>query len=86
MICPECERLIKSKEKLWRNYEDQKNLAGTGLFKEVKSTEEIDQLLKDYKIALARLRCHLAVKHADEGHRVSEEDLRLVDGQISPTN
>jgi hypothetical protein len=84
MSCEECERLKEAKENYWRAYQKQKHLNNSGLFKEVKSTEEIDHLLDEYKIASARLRYHLAIKHTDQGHRVSEEDLKLLSDDDGP--
>jgi hypothetical protein len=84
MICTECEKLKKSKEDFWQAYQRQKRLNNSGLLKELKSTEGIDLLLDEYKIASARLRYHLAAKHTDQGHRVSENNLNLLneaDGQ-----
>ena len=80
-ICPDCEQLKKSREKIWQAYQDQKLRNNVGLFKELKSTEETDHLLEEFKVASARLRHHLAVKHADHGHRLSESDLRLLENE-----
>jgi hypothetical protein len=82
--CAECEQLKKLREDLWQNYQDQKHRNKSGLFKELKSTAEIDYLLEQYKIASARLRYHLAIKHTDIGHRVSEADVRLLEDEDGP--
>ena len=84
MNCGECERLSTAKEEYWHAYQKEKLRSKVGLFKELKSTEEIDHLLEEYKIASARLRYHLAVKHTDEGHRVSEADLKLLGHEDGP--
>jgi hypothetical protein len=86
MICPECEKLKKSKEDFWQAYQRQKRMNNSGLLKELKSTEGIDLLLNEYKIASARLRYHQSVKHADQGHRVSENDLNLLNEEDGPVN
>jgi hypothetical protein len=84
MSCVECERLKEAKEDYWQAYQKQKHLNHSGLFKEVKSTEEIDHLLEEYKIAAARLRYHLAMKHTDQGHRVSQDDMDLLSAEDGP--
>jgi hypothetical protein len=85
-ICPDCEQLKKSKDEVWRAYQEQKRRNNSGLFKELKTTEETDRLLEEYKIASARLRHHLAVKHTEQGHRVSESDLRLLENEDGPVS
>jgi hypothetical protein len=84
--CPDCEQLKKFKENVWQTYQDQKRKNNSGLFKELKSTEETDHLLEEFKVASARLRHHLAVKHADQGHRLSEADLRLLEDEDGPVS
>jgi hypothetical protein len=78
LICAECARLKNLKEEFWQAYQRQKHLNNSGLFQELKSNAEIDLLLEEYKITSARLRYHLAIKHTEQGHRVSEADLRLL--------
>jgi hypothetical protein len=84
MTCPECQRLKESKEQYWQAYQRQKQISNSGLFKEVKLTEEIDHLVEEYKISSAQLRYHLAIKHTDQGHRVSEQDLQLLEDDDGP--
>jgi hypothetical protein len=84
MTCVECECLKDAKENCWQAYQKQKRINNSGLFKEVKSTEEIDHLLDEYKIASARLRYHLAIKHTDQGHRVSQDDIDFLSAEDGP--
>jgi hypothetical protein len=84
--CAECQLLEEAKEQYWQAYQRQKYINNSGFFKEVKSTEEIDHLLEEYQISSARLRYHLAIKHTDLGHRVSEKDLQLLSDDDGPVN
>lgn len=84
MTCTECQLLEESKEQCWLAYEHQKRINKSRLFNDVKSTEETDHLLEEYKISSARLRYHLAIKHTDQGHRVSENDLHLLSDEDGP--
>lgn len=86
MTCVECQRLTEAKENYWQTYRRQKHLSNSGRFKELKSTEEIDDLLEKYKIASASLRYHLAIKHTHEGHRVSHADIELLSDDDDPVS
>jgi hypothetical protein len=86
MICEECARLKNVKEEFWQAYQRQKHLNNSGLFQELKSNAEIDLPLDEYKITSARLRYHLAIKHTDQGHRVSKADQRLLDDENGPVS
>jgi hypothetical protein len=85
-ICLDCEQLKKSRAEVWQAYQDQKRRNKSGPRRELKSSEETDLLLDEYKIASARLRHHLAVKHADQGHRLSRSDLRLLENDDGPVS
>jgi ribosomal protein L29 len=82
MKCDECNLLTTAKEQSWKAYQKQKHRSKS----EVKSTEEIDHLLEEYKIASARLRYHLAVKQPEEGHRVNPEDIQLLNDEDGPVS
>ena len=77
--CTECEQLRKFRQKVWQEYQDQLRRNRLESPKQIKPAEETDRLLEEFRVASARWRHHLAVKHADQGHHVSEADLRLLE-------